>query len=127
MLKTDQTLNFYVSVLLSIIGFLVCLTIPFAALENPCDIFAENQLIILHIIMKWIEKHLVLFDFMIISLTFVLIVVSTTTVIDAIQNTNISMSPWVERGRYKLPSHTMQPHSHRRTYKSENVYEYRNY
>lgn len=102
-LKTDETLNFYISILLSLVGILICLSIPFAALESPCNIFIDNELFILHKIATFVYNYVIILDVIIVLVLIVLVVVSIRTVVDAINNTNIRISPWVERGKYKLP------------------------
>lgn len=103
LLKTDETLNFYISILLSLVGILICLSIPFAALESPCDIFIINDLFVLHKIAMFINNNFILLDILIVLFIVLLIIVSIKTVLDAIRNTNISISPWIERGKYTMP------------------------
>lgn len=107
-LKTNKTWNFYISILLSIIGLLLCLSIPFAILDNPCEIFIERKFEVSYQIAVVIEKYALLLDLLIILLIFLMAYLSIKTINDAIKKTNISISPWIERGRYTLPPHIMK-------------------
>lgn len=102
-LKTDRTLNLYISILLSIISFLICLSIPFAALESPCEILKEKEMYILFYIAKFIEENSDILDFFIVVFLIMLVYVSVRMVVDAIKNTKINISPWIEMGKYTLP------------------------
>ncbi|RVE45341.1 hypothetical protein evm_010046 [Chilo suppressalis] len=108
-LITDQTLNFYITVLLSIIGTLICLSIPFAALETPCTILKERGYHITYFIAVYVDTYLYVLDIVIISFILVLIYVTTKMYLDAIKRTKINISPWVERGKYKLPDKNYKP------------------
>lgn len=107
-LKTNKTWNFYISILLSLIGILLCLSIPFAILENPCEIFIERKFNVTYQIAVIIEKYALLMDIVILLLIFLMTFLTIKTVADAIQKTNISISPWIERGRYTLPPQIMK-------------------
>lgn len=98
----NQTMNLCVSVLLSLISLLVCVTIPYVALEAPCEQLKDYS--ILYGIAKWVDKYIAMIDRIIIILCVLLVCVSVKTVWDAIKTTNISISPWLERGKYVLPS-----------------------
>lgn len=52
---------------------------------------------------KSLEKYVEMIDRLIIALSIILVYVTIKTVTDGIANTNISMSPWVEMGKYTLP------------------------
>lgn len=107
-LKTNKTWNFYISILLSIIGILLCLSVPFAILENPCLIFVERKFNVTYRIAVVIEKYALLMDLLIILLIFLMTFLTIKTIKDAIEKTNISISPWIERGRYTLPAQVMK-------------------
>lgn len=107
-LKTNSTWNFYISILLSIIGLLLCLSIPFAILDNPCEIFVERKFEISYRIAVIIEKYALLMDLLIIVLIFVMTYLSIKTIRDAIEKTNICISPWIEKGKYTLPHQIMK-------------------
>lgn len=107
-LKTNKTWNFYITILLSIIVFLLCLSIPFAILDNPCEIFVERKFDITHRIAVVIEKYALLMDILIIVLMLLMTFLTIKTLKDAIDNTNICISPWIERGRYTLPAQIMK-------------------
>lgn len=107
-LKTNKTWNFYISILLSIIGILLCLSIPFAILDNPCKIFVERKFDVTYQIAVVVEKYALLMDILILLLIFLMTYLAIKTIKDAIDNTNISISPWIERGRYTLPPQIMK-------------------
>lgn len=102
-LKTDQTLNLYISILLSIISIMICISIPFSAMESPSDIFKEREMYIMHSISKIVDNYKLFLDILIILLTVTLVYVSARMIIDAIRNTQINISPWIEMGKYSLP------------------------
>lgn len=60
-------------------------------------------------IAKYIEKYIAMIDRIIIVLTVFLVCITVKTLWDAIKSTNISMSPWLERGKYVLPGKTKNP------------------
>lgn len=96
-------MDLWVSTLLSVISALVCLSIPYAALQSPCEALKKNNLITFYNIASYLERYVKLIDRLIIALSIILVYISVKTVLDAINNTNISMSPWLERGKYVLP------------------------
>ncbi|XP_028027741.1 uncharacterized protein LOC114241161 [Bombyx mandarina] len=99
--NTEMVTN--VSLLLTILTSLACLTIPYAVLEKPCEIFKERNMYVLYFITSWIEAYWFLLDGLIVILFIILVYMFMETVFNAIDNTDISMSPWVEQGRYAQP------------------------
>lgn len=102
-LKTDKTLNLYISILLSTVVFLISISIPFHALESPCDLLKERGYHITYQIALIIEQYTDVLDYFIVVFFIMLVYVSIKCVLDAIANTKINISPWLERGKYTLP------------------------
>lgn len=96
-------MNLLISFLLSLLNFLLCLSIPYAVLEKPCDALKSYNLHILYSIVKWIESYLPMIDRLILSVILIIIYISVTILFDAMSNTDIRMSPWVEKGKYVSP------------------------
>ncbi|XP_031770636.2 uncharacterized protein LOC116413815 [Galleria mellonella] len=107
-LKVDQTYNFYVTMLLSVICPLICLSVPLAILDSPCDILLEYELHQCYAIAKFLKEYINVVDFFILALIITLIRISTKMILDGIKYTKINISPWLEMGKYTLPSKTIQ-------------------
>ncbi|XP_063364971.1 uncharacterized protein LOC134653523 [Cydia amplana] len=103
LLHVEQKMDSCVSILLSVISMLSCLTIPIAGLENPSQIFKDNNMYILYAAASWFERHAAMIDRLIVALALVLICVLSQMVIHGISATNISLNPWKEIGKYNLP------------------------
>ena len=101
-LKINETLNFYVSILMSIFGILLWITMPFALLEEPCEIFKKKNIYTFYEFVKTFQKYMPMMDRLIVSVGIILVVVSISTIVDAINNTKINLSPWIEQGKYKI-------------------------
>lgn len=101
-LKTNRRLNVCISVLMSILGILLWITMPFAILDSPCEIFKEKKMFTIYNIMKSLQRYMPMIDRLIIACGILLAAVSIDTIADAIKNTNINLSPWVEKGKYKI-------------------------
>ncbi|CAH2054814.1 unnamed protein product, partial [Iphiclides podalirius] len=98
-LNTNKTMNMAVSLLMSILGTLICLTLPFAVLEKPLGSFASERPQVRNAL-EWIERHLAFIDRIIVATAILLVLVAADTIVDAIRHTNIKVSPWVQRGKY---------------------------
>ncbi|KAG6443570.1 hypothetical protein O3G_MSEX002880 [Manduca sexta] len=102
-LQTDRRMNLFISTLLSVLTWLVCLSIPFAALESPCESLKEHNLYTLYKIAKWLERYRATIDKLIVILFLTLVYVTVKTVVVAIKKTDLTVSPWIERGKYSPP------------------------
>ncbi|XP_026735446.1 uncharacterized protein LOC113499246 [Trichoplusia ni] len=105
-LKANRTMDLCISTLLSLISSLVCLSIPYAALDTPCEVLKQNNLTTIYNVASYFENYVDLIDRVIIALSIILVFITVKTIVDAINNTDINMSPWLERGKYVLPKKT---------------------
>lgn len=92
--------NMLISIIMSFLSILLCLSVPFAVLESPSDIFKEMQWNTVYSIVSCVEKYFYIVNYTIIVVGIILVVVSLDTVLDGIKHTNIKLSPWVEKGKY---------------------------
>ncbi|KAJ8711619.1 hypothetical protein PYW08_008573 [Mythimna loreyi] len=102
-LKADRRMDLCISALLSLIGAFVCFSLPYATLASPCDVLKMYNMTSVYNMAVTYEKYVKFIDRLTIALFIVLIYVTAKTLVDAIDNTDISMSPWVEMGKYALP------------------------
>lgn len=92
-LKTpNPKLDLFVSSVMSLMEFLLCISIPFALLERPCEIFLQKQMYTIFEIVTVLEKYMPMIDRIIIALFIMLIYLSVDTVVVAIKNTIIKIS-----------------------------------
>ncbi|KAG7309056.1 hypothetical protein JYU34_004936, partial [Plutella xylostella] len=49
--------NIYVSLVLSILGVILCVTMPLAILETPCEVFREKKWSTLYLVTKWVQEY----------------------------------------------------------------------
>ena len=75
---------------------------PFALLEEPCEIFRKKNIYTFYEFVKTFQKYMPMMDRLIVSVGIILVVVSISTIVDAINNTKINLSPWIEQGKYKI-------------------------
>ncbi|XP_028157905.1 uncharacterized protein LOC114351058 [Ostrinia furnacalis] len=99
----NETMNMYVSVMLSLVVFLLGLSIPFHALDDPCEGLRIGGYLLSYKIALVIEPYTGALDYFIVVFSIMLVYISIKTVLDAIKHTTINISPWLERGKYTLP------------------------
>ncbi|KPJ03498.1 hypothetical protein RR46_03564 [Papilio xuthus] len=96
----NKEMDLVISILMSSISSLLCLTLPFAMIESPMELFNNKLLISLRYIAEYIEKNLSLIDQIIFVLTLLLIYAGLRNVFNAINVTKLNVSPWIQKGKY---------------------------
>lgn len=102
-LKTDPMLELFISLLMTIITSVLCLSIPLVVMDSPCEVLKEHKYMEIYKYAKLFEKYLPMVDRAVIALSIMLAFVSVVTIVDAIIITEIK-SPWVEMGIYEPPT-----------------------
>lgn len=102
-IQANKKLDLILSSLLSVMTSLICVSIPYKALEEPHGAFKYYGLDTLYDITTTLERYLPLIDRAIVALFILLIYIELSMVFDAIRKTDINISLWIETGKCVPP------------------------
>lgn len=100
-----KEMDLMISILMSAISSLICITLPFAMIASPMELFNNPYLSFLGYIAQYIERNLLFIDQLILVLSLFLLYAGLKIVLNAFEEAKIS--PWVLKGKYLSRKKTM--------------------